>query len=72
MRKTRFMLLTPKADTFDNWMDTDPIIPNNRLIAVLMKNGECKWKLGNGKNTFAELKFITRLSEIPQLNPFKK
>lgn len=60
------MTVLPKRDTYENFKSENPIPREKELICVLMKNGKCKWKIGDGKTCFNKLKFTNKISDIEE------
>ena len=60
------MTILLKRDTYENFKSENSILREKELICVLMKDGKCKWKIGDGKTCFNKLKFTNKISDIEE------
>lgn len=46
-----------RRDTAANWTSTNPVLKKGELVIVDTSNGEIRFKVGNGENTFTGLPY---------------
>lgn len=47
-----------KKDTDANWTSNNPVLLKNELIIVEIKNGDCRFKIGDGVHAYSDLLFL--------------
>lgn len=55
----------PLRDDEAMWKSVNPILRKYELSVVLMPDGDCKYKIGDGVHTFDELEYTDKISDIP-------
>ena len=62
------MVILPKRDHEKVWEFFNPILKEHELIVIETRDGQIRYKCGNGKDNFTNLPYLNSLTDIDFFN----